>query len=59
MEKRIEPDRTYNYPKDYPLGAQYITRTTELKGIENNKYDFLLSCHRVEHVSDPIKALKR
>ncbi|HEX6431826.1 MAG TPA: class I SAM-dependent methyltransferase [Niastella sp.] len=38
-------------------GYQYIREATDLQGIENNKYDFLLSCHSLEHVANPLKAL--
>lgn len=39
-------------------GFQYISEATNLKDIENNKYDFLVASHCLEHVSNPIKAVK-
>jgi len=39
-------------------GYQYIREATDLEGIEANKYDFVLSCHNLEHVANPLKALQ-
>ncbi len=38
-------------------GNQFITDATDLGMIEDNKYDFLLSSHVLEHIANPIKAL--
>ena len=38
-------------------GRQFINCSTNLTKIDDNKYDFLLSCHQLEHVANPIKAL--
>lgn len=39
-------------------GYQYITDGVDLSHIETGKYDFLLSSHSLEHIANPIKALK-
>ncbi|WP_183563554.1 methyltransferase domain-containing protein [Mucilaginibacter sp. SP1R1] len=39
-------------------GHQYILEGSELKGIEDNEYDFLLSSHNLEHIANPLKAVK-
>ena len=39
-------------------GYQYISEATDLSKIPDGKYDFILSCHSLEHTSNPIKALK-
>lgn len=31
---------------------------TDLSGIDSNKYDFLISSNCLEHISNPIKAIK-
>ena len=36
----------------------YITDTTNLSMIKKNTYDSILSCHVIEHIANPIKALK-
>ena len=57
-EGKIEEGTSYNYAKG-KKGIQYISEASELSEIENEKYDFLLSCHSLEHVANPIKALQR
>ena len=39
------------------IGKQFINCSTNLTKINNDKYDFLLSSHQLEHVANPIKAL--
>lgn len=58
-EGQIKDGQTYKYLKNRKPGFQYITEAAELNNIPNNKYDFLLSCHSLEHMANPIKALKR
>lgn len=58
-EGSIEAGDHYNYLSGYPLGHQYIAEAASLNDVENVAYDFLLSCHSLEHIANPIKALKR
>ncbi|WP_114792364.1 methyltransferase domain-containing protein [Niabella yanshanensis] len=58
-EGTIKPGKTYEYLKGYEIGNQFITEATALEGIVNNTYDFILSSHSLEHISNPLKALKR
>ena len=39
-------------------GFQYITDGTDLSEIENGRYDFVLSCNSLEHMANPIRALR-
>jgi SAM-dependent methyltransferase len=39
-------------------GFQYITDGTDLSEIANGCYDFVLSCNSLEHIANPIRALK-
>ena len=55
-EGEIKEGLTYEYAAG-KLGMQFIREATDLSGIEQNKYDFVLSCHSLEHVANPIKAL--
>lgn len=48
---------TYKYYNKHK-GVQYISEATDLSDIPNLKYDFLLSSHCLEHVANPLKALK-
>ena len=38
-------------------GYQYICDAVNLKGIESNTYDFVLSCNNLEHIANPFKAI--
>jgi len=58
-EGSITEGKTFEYLKGYNKGTQYVSEASELSQIENNKYDFLLSCHSLEHLANPLKALKR
>jgi ubiquinone/menaquinone biosynthesis C-methylase UbiE len=55
-EGRIEAGETYKYHNK--KGFQFITEATDLGKISNEAYDFILSCHSLEHVANPLKALK-
>lgn len=56
-EGSIKEGNTYNYYHS-KTGFQFIAEATSLKDVESSKYDFLLSSHSLEHVANPIKALK-
>ena len=55
-EGKIKKGLNYDYFKN-KVGFQYITEATDLKEIDNEKYDFILSCHSLEHVANPLLAL--
>ena len=40
------------------LGTQYINDATDLNTVKTGQYDYLVSSHCLEHVANPIKALK-
>ncbi len=46
-----------NYKWHRKSGHQYIREATDLTGIAEERYDFVLSCHSLEHVANPLKAL--
>lgn len=56
-EGAIEQGLNYAYTAD-KKGFQYIAEASNLDAIANDKYDFLLSCHSLEHVANPLLALK-
>jgi SAM-dependent methyltransferase len=56
-ENTIAEGKTYNFGGD-SQGHQYIKDGTDLSIIEDNAYDFVLSSHSLEHIANPIKALK-
>jgi ubiquinone/menaquinone biosynthesis C-methylase UbiE len=56
-EGKIQQGNNYRYYEN-KTGYQYIAEATDLQNIPNNAYDFVLSSHSLEHVANPIKALK-
>lgn len=55
-EGRIENKGDYNFYKDKP-GTQYISEASDLNGLSDERYDFLLSSNCLEHVANPLKAI--
>jgi len=53
---KIVEGLTYKFHRD-KVGHQLIREATDLKGIENESYDFVISSHVLEHVANPLKAL--
>lgn len=56
-EGELKEGDYYRYFKN-KIGTQYIKEATDLNQIADERYDFVLSCHNLEHVANPIKALK-
>lgn len=56
-EGDILEGETYKFYKD-KIGYQYISDGTELSQIDDKKYDFVISSHCLEHIANPLKALK-
>ncbi len=38
-------------------GIQYVRDATDLRGIPDSKYDFVLASHALEHIANPLKAM--
>jgi ubiquinone/menaquinone biosynthesis C-methylase UbiE len=55
-EGKIEAGNLYTYYKN-KKGFQFIGEAADLKEVPDHAYDFVLSCHSLEHVANPIKAL--
>ncbi|MCM1261847.1 MAG: class I SAM-dependent methyltransferase [Butyrivibrio sp.] len=49
-------EEVYSYQKK-ALGKVIIDDATQLRKLENDKYDFLLSSNNLEHIANPMKAL--
>ena len=54
-EGRIKEGENYQYYNK--TGYQFIKEATDLTGIADESYDFVLSCHSLEHVANPLKAI--
>jgi SAM-dependent methyltransferase len=55
--QRLE-GQTFTYHPNKPRGFNFIRESTDLLGIKNSSYDFILASHTLEHTTNPIKALK-
>ncbi len=49
---------SYCFHRSKPAGQMYFGEGSDLRGIPDHSYDFLLSSHNLEHMANPIKALK-
>ena len=57
-EGSIKEGEIYEYAENKKPGYQYIKEGTDLSGIADESYDFILSSHSLEHFANPLKALK-
>ena len=58
-EGQLAAGETYHYLPGQSNGHQYIDEAGILSTVPDHSYDFLLSSHSLEHMANPIKALKR
>jgi len=56
-EGSIEEGYNFHYSKKKPPGFQHVCDSVDLGKIKSNNYDFILSCHTLEHIANPLKAL--
>lgn len=49
---------SFQFSKDKSPGKTFFCEGSDLAGISDNSYDFLLSSHNLEHIANPLKALK-
>lgn len=56
-EGTIEEGNNYNF-LPFKKGYQFISDAVDLGGIKSGKYDFILASHCLEHIANPLKALK-
>jgi ubiquinone/menaquinone biosynthesis C-methylase UbiE len=55
-EGQLNEGENYHYYKN-KTGFQYIAEAAELDLLKDKQYDFVLSCHSLEHVANPLKAV--
>ncbi len=56
-EGKIKEGKNYHYTNN-KCGYQFVLEASNLNGIKDNSYDFLLSSHSLEHIANPIQAVK-
>jgi ubiquinone/menaquinone biosynthesis C-methylase UbiE len=52
-----EIEQGNNYKFGGKTGYQFIAEGSDLRQIQSQTYDFLLSCNNLEHIANPLKAL--
>jgi SAM-dependent methyltransferase len=57
-EGSITTGETFKYCNTKKCGTQFLLESSELAGIPSLKYDFILSCHSLEHNANVIKTLR-
>jgi SAM-dependent methyltransferase len=57
-EGAIREGSTFRYDTQHAPGYQYILEATDLAVIPSNTYDFVLSSHTLEHMANPLQALR-
>lgn len=48
----------FQFDPNKPKGRQYVSEATDLNTIPDKAYDFVISCHALEHSANPLRALK-
>jgi SAM-dependent methyltransferase len=57
-EGRREEGPTFSYHTRKAKGFNFIREASDLSDIANSTYDFVLSSHSLEHIANPIRALR-
>lgn len=57
-EGTIQEGQTFRFAPDKPPGTQYIAEASHMPRIASGAYDFVLASHVLEHVANPILALR-
>jgi len=57
-ETAIVEGETFKFSEERRPGRQYICDASDLAHIPNATYDFVMSSHVIEHIANPIRALK-
>jgi SAM-dependent methyltransferase len=57
-EGAIQEGQTFAFDARHAPGRQYILEATDLLSIPDERYDFILSSHTIEHVANPLRALR-
>lgn len=56
-EGTLEEGKCFRYNPDKDAGQQFICEASDLSSIQDTTYEFVASCHTLEHCANPIKAL--
>lgn len=54
----VESGSAYKYATGKPAGRTYFCEGSDLREVRDGSYDAVLSAHNLEHLANPVKALK-
>jgi SAM-dependent methyltransferase len=57
-EGQVREGRNFRYSLGKEPGSQFILEATALHAIQDADYECILSCHALEHVANPLRALE-
>jgi SAM-dependent methyltransferase len=57
-EGTLKEGQYFRYNASKPAGHQFICEASDLSAIPADMYDFIASCHTLEHCANPIKAMQ-
>lgn len=57
-EGRIQAGQTFVFHPQRAPGRQYVLEATDLAAIAPSSYDFVLSSHSLEHIANPLRAVR-
>jgi len=57
-EGELQDGEAFRYDNKTKNGSQYIREAVNLNNIQSGKYDFVVSCNCLEHIANPILAIK-
>jgi len=58
-EKDLKDEGPYLFSSNKPAGVQYILDITNLVKLKDKHYEVVASCHTLEHIVNPLKAVKQ
>lgn len=56
-EGTLKEGQYFKYKSDKPSGRQFICEASDLTVIAADTYDFIASCHTLEHCANPVRAM--
>lgn len=57
-QEEVTQGRNFRYHPARPPGLQFILEATDLHAIPDSHYDCVLSSHTLEHIANPLRALR-
>jgi len=49
---------SFYFCRQSKIGKQYILDAVDISSLNSNSYDFVISCNNLEHIANPIKAIR-